>query len=68
MTIELMEQIVRELEVGLVDLVDEHARRRFGAAKARPSGPRLDVPARCRFDVAVAEAGVVEAAGRRRRR
>ena len=57
--VELVEQVVRELEVGLVDLVDEEddalARR-----ERAPERPELDVAADV-LHVAVAEARVVEA-------
>jgi hypothetical protein len=60
--IELVEQIVRELDVGLVDLVDEQhdalLRRRRPAERAQ-----LDVAADV-LDVPVAEARVVEALDR----
>jgi hypothetical protein len=57
--IELVEQVVRELEVGLVDLVDEQHHALVGR-KASPERPELDVPADV-LHVAVAEARVVEA-------
>ena len=57
--VELVQQVVRELEVRLVDLVDEQhdALRRLERAA---EGPELDVVADV-LDVAIAEAGVVEA-------
>ena len=38
--VELVQQVVGELEVGLVDLVDQAGSRAIGAANASPSGPR----------------------------
>src|ERR1019366_1274100 len=57
--VDLVEEIVRELQVGLVDLVDEQHEALAGREGA-PQGPELDVAADV-LDVAVAEAGVVKA-------
>ena len=39
--VELAQQVVGELEVGLVDLVDQQHMALLGAANAWPSGPSL---------------------------
>jgi hypothetical protein len=37
--VELVQQVVRELDVRLVDLVDEQHHALLGESNARPSGP-----------------------------